>query len=107
MLYARRQLFPADDRWRGLNVVAGNGVGTAAKQTFTLTVNQPPSFSSGTSKTFTVGQADSFSITTTAGVPATTTVTETGKLPTGISFVAGAQGKATLSGTPAAGTGGT
>jgi hypothetical protein len=47
----------------------------------------------------------SFTVTTT-GHPSAT-ITETGKLPKGTSFVAQAGGKATISGTPVAGTAGT
>ena len=43
---------------------------------------------------------------TTTGFPASA-LTETGALPSGVTFVANANGTATLAGTPAAGTGGT
>ena len=61
---------------------------------------------SAASTTFTAGAPGSFTITTTPGVPATTTLSESGKLPSGVSFTAGTNGTATLSGTPAAGSGG-
>ena len=43
---------------------------------------------------------------TTTGFP-TATLSETGALPTGVTFVDNGNGTATLAGTPAAGTGGT
>ena len=75
-------------------------------QTFALAVIDPPSITSATGATFTVGQAASFAITTTPGVPAMTTLSESGKLPGGVTFKPGSNGTATLSGTPAAGSGG-
>ena len=45
-------------------------------------------------------------MTTTAGNPATTTLTKTGTLPAGVSFTDNGDGTATIAGTPNAGTGG-
>jgi hypothetical protein len=56
------------------------------------------------SVTFTTGQAGTFSYTST-GVP-TAHLSEAGSLPAGLTFVDNGDGTATLSGTPAAGTGG-
>jgi large repetitive protein len=92
-----------------LTITASNGVGTAAIQTFTLTVVTPPSITINGTPTWTVGQtqATSLNISSTPGVPAgTVTIKETGKLPTGIMLTPGAHGTATLGGKPAAGTGG-
>jgi hypothetical protein len=75
-------------------------------QTFVLAVIDPPSITSPTGTIFTAGQAASFAITTTPGIPATTTLSESGKLPSGVLFKPGSNGTATLSGTPAAGSGG-
>jgi hypothetical protein len=86
-----------------ITFTASNGVGSNATQNFTLTVNSAPVFSSAGSTTFTVGSNGSFSFTAT-GNP-TPTITESGNLPTGVTF-AGGTGSGTLSGTPAAGTGG-
>jgi hypothetical protein len=83
-----------------------NNVTQTAMQTFKLTVVQPPTFNSN-SATFVVGLKNSVTITTNPGQPATTKVTEKGKLPMGLAFVPGKNGMATISGTPAAGTGGT
>ena len=83
-----------------------NGVGTPGTQSFTLTVNDAGSFTSANNTTFTVGSAGTFSITT-SSFPAATTITRTGALPTGVTFTSNGDGTATLSGTPAAGQGGT
>ncbi len=92
-----------------LCLTASNGVGTAATQAFTLTVDQAPAFTSASSATFTVGSAGKFSVTST-GVPANTislgTASGCAKPPSGVTF-SDAGDTATLSGTPAAGTGGT
>ncbi len=83
---------------------ASNGVGTAAMPAFTLTVRQAAKVTSKTAATFTVGRHGSFAITTT-GYPAAATVTESGTLPKGVTFKNNKSGTATISGTPAAGTG--
>lgn len=73
---------------------AGNLIGTAA-----------PAITSATSATFTVGSAGSFTVSST-GAPVAA-LSETGTLPSGVTFVDNGNGTATLSGTPAAGTAGT
>src|SRR5439155_1277660 len=91
-----------------ITITASNGVGSAASQAFTLTVNTSqtaPTITSANSTTFVVGTAGSFTVTAT-GTP-TPTLTETGALPSGVTFVDNGNGTATLSGTPAAGTAGT
>ena len=91
-----------------LTLTASNGVGTPANQSFTLTVNnttQAPAITSANSTTFNVGKARSFNVTTT-GVP-TPSLTETGSLPTGVTFKDNGNGTATLGGTPASGSSGT
>ena len=85
-----------------ITFTASNGVGSNAVQSFTLTVNQAPAITSANSATFTVGTAGTFTVTTT-GFPSPT-VTQTGTLPTGVTFNSATK---TLSGTPAAGTVGT
>ena len=67
-------------------------------------VNQAPVITSGSSTTFTVGAAGSFTVTAT-GVP-TPSLSESGALPSGVTFVSNGNGTATLSGTPASGTAG-
>jgi hypothetical protein len=90
-----------------LTVTAGNGVGSAATQTFTLAVTTPPTITSADHTTFTVGTAGTFTVTTTPGFPTATTLAESGALPGGVSLTDNGDGTATLAGTPAAGSGGT
>jgi hypothetical protein len=88
-----------------ITITAANGVGSNATQSFTLTVNAAPTapaITSASSTAFTVGTAGTFSVTTT-GSP-TAKITESGALPSGVTFVDGGNGTATLAGTPAAGT---
>ncbi|HUB24996.1 MAG TPA: putative Ig domain-containing protein [Tepidisphaeraceae bacterium] len=87
-----------------LTITASNGVAPAATQTLVLSVVNVPSITSSNNYTFTTGTAGSFTVTT-GGVP-TPTLTETGVLPTGVSFIDNGDGTATLAGTPIAGTGG-
>ena len=65
-----------------------------------------PTFSGATSANFTMGSSGSVTVTTTGGVP-TPVLTETGALPSGVTFVDNGDGSATVSGTPASGTVGT
>jgi hypothetical protein len=88
-----------------LTINAANGVSPAASQSFTLTVDGPPVITSADSTTFTEGSNGNFTVTTT-GTP-TPGLSETGLLPSGVSFVDNGNGTATLSGTPAVGTQGT
>ena len=90
-----------------LTITAANGVLPDATQSFTLTVAaaQAPAITSADSTTFTTGTLGTFTVTTT-GVPASA-LSESGSLPTGVTFVDNGDGTATLAGTPAAGTGGT
>lgn len=89
-----------------LSLTTANGVNPDASQTLTVSVGQPPAFTSPPSATFTAGSAGSFTVTTSGSPPATVSRTG-GTLPSGLSFAAGSGGTATISGTPAAGTGGT
>jgi|GEM_PF-1049315 len=89
-------------------LTASNGFGANATQSFTLNLGLPPTFTSAANTTFTVGTAGSFAVTTTA-TPATTSITQSGTLPSGVTFVYNGPGTpltGTLAGTPAAGTGG-
>jgi hypothetical protein len=85
-----------------ITFTAHNGVGKNATQRFTLTVDQAPAITSANEKTFTVGTVGSFTVTAT-GFPAPT-LSETGALPSGVTFNSAT---GVLSGTPAPGTGGT
>ena len=80
-------------------VVASNGVSDAF-QAFNLTVDQAPAFTSSTSTTFIAGDSGSFSVAA-SGYPAPT-FTESGSLPSGVTF----SSAGVLTGTPAAGTNG-
>jgi hypothetical protein len=73
---------------------AVNNVGTAATQTFSLTINEPPSITSPESASFTIGSfTNSFTVTA-AGFPAPS-IKLMGDLPAGVKFNNGV-----LSGTP-------
>jgi hypothetical protein len=85
-----------------ITFTAGNGVGSNATQSFTITVNQSSSISSANHATFTAGSAGTFTVTAT-GSP-TSVLSETGALPAGVTFN---PATGVLGGTPAAGTGGT
>ncbi|HTW22945.1 MAG TPA: LamG-like jellyroll fold domain-containing protein, partial [Candidatus Baltobacteraceae bacterium] len=90
-----------------LTITASNGVGTNATQSFTLTItaaNQAPAITSANGTTFTVGTVGTFTVTST-GTP-TPTLSESGALPSGVTFTNNGNGTATLAGTPASGTGG-
>jgi hypothetical protein len=89
-----------------ITLTASNGVSPNGTQVFTLTVNELAAFTSAAATHVTAGSALAFDITTQAAFPTATTVSETGTLPTGVSFAAGSGGTGTLSGTPAPGTGG-
>jgi uncharacterized repeat protein (TIGR01451 family) len=88
------------------DITADNPAFSPIPQTFTLAVTDPPIINSAAGDTFTVGKAGKFTIKTTPGLPATTTLSEKGKLPNGVTFKTGSNGTATLSGTPATGSGG-
>src|SRR6185437_2417550 len=83
-----------------ITFTATNGIGSPPTQSFTLTVNpanQPPSITSASSTTFTAGTAANFTVTTT-GMPSPA-LSETGTLPSGVTFHDNGNGTATLSGT--------
>ena len=84
-----------------LSLTASNGIGSPATQAFTLTVTQVPAITSANNTTFTAGTAGSFTVSAT-GYP-TPSLSETGALPSGVTFVDNHNGTGTLSGTPAAG----
>jgi hypothetical protein len=87
-----------------ITLTAANAAGST-NQTFMLTVDQAPVITSGAGAVALVGKRLKFIVRTT-GFP-TATVSESGALPQGLGFNPEAHGKATISGTPAAGTGGT
>ncbi|HEU4889478.1 MAG TPA: Ig-like domain-containing protein, partial [Thermoanaerobaculia bacterium] len=86
---------------------ANGGVDTSAGVQLTLTVEKAPLITSANNTTFTVGTAGSFTVTTN-GIPRPS-ISMTGTLPAGVTFVDGTganKGTGVLSGTPAPGTGG-
>ncbi|HEX5502329.1 MAG TPA: putative Ig domain-containing protein, partial [Thermomicrobiales bacterium] len=85
---------------------AGSADATVDSQTVTanLTITAPPAITTADNATFTVGQFGTFTVTATGTTPLT--LSETGALPTGVTFVDNGGGNATLAGTPAAGTAG-
>jgi Ca2+-binding RTX toxin-like protein len=87
-----------------ITLTASNGVSADAVQSFTLTVDAAPTFTSTATATFMAGNAGSFTITT-AGFPVAA-LTETGALPAGLTFTDNGNGTATISGTPSATSGG-
>ena len=88
-------------------ITASNGVTPDATQVFTLTDDEAPSITSADHTTFTVGTLGGFTVTTGPSFPANAALSETGTLPSGVTFVDNGDGTATLSGTPDAGSGGT
>ena len=86
-----------------LTFTASNGVPPAGTQNFTLTITRPPRITSVNNATFVVGTAKTFTITTRNSVPKAT-LSFTGTLPGGVTFTPLANGTATLSGTPVAGS---
>jgi len=87
-----------------IELEATSPLGTA-HQTFTLTVRQPVAFTSATTATVHVGTPAEVTITT-SGYPAATLGTAS-DLPDGLTFTDNGDGTATISGTPAEGSGGT
>jgi hypothetical protein len=86
-----------------LTFTASNGVAPNATQNFTLTVTRPPLITSVNNATFVIGTANTFTVTTRNTQPKTT-LSFTGSLPGGVTFVPSNNGTATLSGTPAPGS---
>jgi hypothetical protein len=88
-------------------VTASNGAKPDAQQSFTLTVNEAPTITSSAIAPFVIGSVGSFTVTTGHEYPAIPALLESGSLPSGLTFQDNGDGTATISGTPAAGTGGT
>src|SRR5437763_2056606 len=86
-----------------LTRTTANGVNPAATQNFKLTISRPPAITSVNNATFVVGTPNTFTVATRNSVPKAT-LSYTGTLPAGVSFVANNNGTATLSGMPAAGS---
>ena len=88
-----------------ITINATNGVSPDASQSFTLTVNAAPAITSDSTTTFTEGVAGSFTVVSNGSPNAS--LSETGALPSGVTFIDNGDGTATLAGTPAAGSQGT
>ncbi|MGN6427265.1 MAG: beta strand repeat-containing protein [Leifsonia sp.] len=87
-----------------LSVTAHNSGGDATVS-IAYSLNEAPAFSSPATAQFRAGTAGTFAIATT-GRPAPSPITLTGTLPSGLAFADAGDGTATISGTPAAGSGG-
>jgi LPXTG-motif cell wall-anchored protein len=83
---------------------AANGVGSAATQSFTITVLEAPRITSSAQTNALVGAAFSFTVTTAHAYPVPA-LSLSGALPSGVTFVDNGDGTATIAGTPS-GTGG-
>jgi uncharacterized repeat protein (TIGR01451 family) len=83
--------------------------GTPGQDVFQVRAGAPtgaaPTITSDNNTTFTAGSAGSFTVTT-LGTP-TPSISESGALPSGVTFTDNGDGTATLAGTPDPGTGGT
>src|SRR5204862_4371589 len=71
-----------------------------------LTAVEAPSITSADHTTFTVGTMGTFMVTTGQHFPTLETISKSGSLPSGVTFVDNGNGTATLSGIPGAGMGG-
>ena len=81
-----------------IEITASNGVSPDAIQDFTLTVGAAPQITSADQTEIDLGSSGSFTVTATGDpVPA---MTESGALPSGITFQDNGNGTATISGTP-------
>ena len=83
-----------------VSITATNGVPPNATQNFTLTVHEAPAIVSASSATFVANNASTFTVTAT-GYPLPS-LSQTGTLPPGVTFLDNGNGTATLAGTPTA-----
>jgi len=90
-----------------ITLYAFNSVGPMQKETFIITVDEPALITSPAVATFTAGVSESFNITTGAtDFPKPDVLSETGVLPSGLSFHDNGNGTGTITGKPAAISGG-
>ncbi len=87
-----------------LTITAQNGIGSDAVQAFTLNINAAPAITSADRATFALGESGLFTVT--APVFPLAAISETGALPSGVTFLDNGDGTAVLSGTPALGSAG-
>ncbi|MFZ3263744.1 MAG: choice-of-anchor D domain-containing protein [Terriglobales bacterium] len=85
----------------GITFTAQNGINPSAMQAFTIVLQQAPSITSANKATFAYGVPNSFTVTTT-GFPAPS-ISKSGTLPPGVTFVDHGNGTGSLSGTPSVG----
>ena len=85
-------------------VLKASNVAGDTTQSFTLTVNAPPAFTSPSGVTFTKGTSGSFTVNSN-GTPTPTVSVSAGSVPSGVTFTPGANGTASLN-YNGAGTGG-
>ncbi|MGA9332951.1 MAG: Ig-like domain-containing protein, partial [Rudaea sp.] len=92
-----------------ITITANNGIAPNATQAFIIHVQAPPAITSANNVTFVAGTAGTNFTVTTTGFPtgASMLITETGALPSGVTFTNNNDGTATITNTAAAGTGGT
>ena len=83
-----------------ISFTASNGIGSPATQLFTIILGQVPTITSAGSVSFTYGVPNSFTVTAT-GFPIPS-LSQTGGLPAGVTFVDNGDGTGTLAGTPVA-----
>lgn len=83
-----------------ISITADNGFGPVAAQTITLEVVEPATITSPDAATFTIGVADSVTITTAGGYPVVPVISVDGILPDGVAVVDNGDGTATISGVP-------
>lgn len=102
LIYTPASNFAGSDSF---TFTVSNGQKTSAPATVSITVTGvAPTITSANTAMFNGGVSNSFTVTTT-GAPAPI-VSETGTLPSGVTFTANGDGTATLSGAPAAGSNG-
>jgi hypothetical protein len=81
-----------------VTITATNGIAPAATQKLTISVGIAPKFTSAAATIFTPKVTNTFTVTTTGSPPPS--ITESGKLPKGVTFTTEENGTATISGTP-------
>ena len=86
-------------------VFEATNTGGTVDQNFTLTVHEAPAITSTNAATFVVGTPGRFTVMA-SGFP-DSTLSESGALPSGVTFTDNGNGTATLAGPAGAGTGGT
>jgi hypothetical protein len=97
---------PGTYRW--VVLYGGDDDHTSVLSTCTLTtvVSSPPVITSNAATTFNVGTNGGFTVTTTPGSATPTTLSVSGTLPHGVTFIDNGDGTATLTGTPGTTAGG-